>query len=266
MPAVNLIQLRAQLNRLLWNFTDPEAFRHELMELLEKFAYTAYRPGAEAMSISAGPEVQISQIVLRELNLALIPVIREQPNSALAVCDRLWNDENVSICMIGSRILGEIPIEHADMVLNRAGEYAMTGVKRLTARALLRNASTTILRTDPNILLRKVRGWYVDTNPARHLLCIEGTAILAEEDAFENLPALFTLVEALLEEANTKTAGSLTGVLSVLLKRSPMETTFIIRKQLERDPSLTVQRIIRKLIPELPEASQASIKAALRNK
>ena len=264
MPAVNLIQLRAQLNKLLWNFTDPEAFRRELLELLEKFSYTAYRSGTDTLGGMTRPELQISQIVTRELNLALLPVIREQPVSAMAICDRLWNDEDISICMIGSRILGEIPIEQADMVLDRAGEYAMTGVKRLTTRALLRNASATILRTDPNILLRKVRNWYVDTDPKKHLLCIEGIAILAEDSSFENLPALYTLTEALLEEADSKSAGSLAGVLSVLLKRSPQETVYIIRNQLKTHPTVTLRRIVRKLLPEIPESSRDSIKTALR--
>ena len=131
MPAVNLLQLRVELNDLLWNFTDPPAFRNTLLDLLEKFAYTAYRSESKARAVSTRPQLQVSLILLREMDLVLIPAIREQPQAALAICDLLWNDENMDVCLIASRMLGEIPIEHAELVLDRAGEWALAGVRHM---------------------------------------------------------------------------------------------------------------------------------------
>lgn len=264
MPAVNLLQLRIELNDLLWNFTDPPAFRRTLLDLLEKFAYTAYRSESRTQSVSTRPQLQVSLILLREMDLVLIPAIREQPQAALAICDLLWNDENMDVCLIASRMLGEIPIEHADLVLDRAGEWALQGVRHMTARTLLRNASSLIMRHDPEILLRKVRRWYVDPREEQNFLCLEGMAILVEDNAFENLPAIFTLVEALMGEANMSTQRSLEELFLVLYRRTPNETVYVIRQCLKNDPNPTARRVIRHIIPDFDEKVRKSLQDELR--
>ena len=264
MPAVNLLQLRIELNDLLWNFTDPPAFRRTLLDLLEKFAYTAYRSESRTQSVSTRPQLQVSLILLREMDLVLIPAIREQPQAALAICDLLWNDENMDVCLIASRMLGEIPIEHADLVLDRAGEWALQGVRHMTARTLLRNASSLIMRHDPEILLRKVRRWYVDPREEQNFLCLEGMAILVEDNAFENLPAIFTLVEALMGEANMSTQRSLEELFLVLYQRTPNETVYVIRQCLKNDPNPTARRVIRHIIPDFDEKVRKSLQDELR--
>ncbi len=264
MPAVNLLQLRVELNDLLWNFTDPPAFRRTLLDLLEKFAYTAYRSESKARAVSTRPQLQVSLILLREMDLVLIPAIREQPQAALAICDLLWNDENMDVCLIASRMLGEIPIEHADLVLDRAGEWALAGVRHMTARTLLRNASALIMRHDPEILLRKVRRWYVDPREEQNFLCLEGMAILVEDRSFENLPAIFTLLEALMGEAAIDTQNALEELFLVLYKRTPNETVYVIRQCLNDNPNVTAQRVIRRVIPSFDPKVQKSLQDALR--
>ncbi len=264
MPAVNLLQLRIELNDLLWNFTDPPAFRRTLLDLLEKFAYTAYRSESKARAVSTRPQLQVSLILLREMDLVLIPAIREQPQAALAICDLLWNDENMDVCLIASRMLGEIPIEHADLVLDRAGEWALQGVRHMTVRTLLKNASSLIMRHDPEILLRKVRRWYVDPREEQNFLCLEGMSILVEDNSFENLPAIFTLVEALMGEANMSTQKSLEELFLVLYRRTPNETVYVIRQCLKSEPNPTARRVIRHVIPEFDEGVQKSLRDELR--
>jgi hypothetical protein len=264
MPAVNLLKLRVELNDLLWNFTDPPEFRKTLLDLLEKFAYTAYRSESRARAVSTRPQLQVSLILLREMDLMLIPAIREQPQAALAICDLLWNDENIDVCLIASRMLGEIPIEHAELVLDRAGEWALSGMRHMTARTLLKNATALIMRNDPEILLRKVRRWYVDPREEQNFLCLEGMSILVEDRSFENLPAIFTLVEALMGEANLQTQRSLEELFQVLYQRTPNETIYVLRQCLNDNPNITAQRVIRRLIPTFDQRFQKSLQDSLR--
>ena len=264
MPAVNLLQLRVELNNLLWNFTDPPEFRKTLLDLLEKFAYTAYRSESKARAVSTRPQLQVSLILLREMDLVLIPAIREQPQAALAICDLLWNDENIDVCVIASRMLGEIPIEHAELVLDRAGEWALSGMRHMTARTLLKNATSQIMRTDPEILLRKIRRWYVDPREEENFLCLEGMAILVQERSFENLPAIFTLVEALMGEATIQTQRSLEELFQVLYQRTPNETVYVIRQCMKDEPNAAALRVTRRLIPTFDQKVQKSLQDELR--
>ena len=264
MPAVNLLQLRVELNNLLWNFTDPAEFRKTLLNLLEKFAYTAYRSESQTQSVSTRPQLQVSLILLREMDLVLIPAIREQPQAALAICDLLWNDENIDVCLIASRMLGEIPIEHADLVLDRAGEWALHGVRHMTARTLLKNASALIMRQNPEILLKKVRRWYVDPREEQNFLCLEGMTILVEDRSFENLPAILTLVEALMGEATSATQRSLEELFLELYGRTPNETVYVIRQCLRNEPNAAAQRVVRRLIPKFAPEVRKSLQDELR--
>lgn len=264
MPAVNLLQLRVELNNLLWNFTDPAEFRKTLLNLLKKFAYTAYRSESQTQSVSTRPQLQVSLILLREMDLVLIPAIREQPQAALAICDLLWNDENIDVCLIASRMLGEIPIEHADLVLDRAGEWALHGVRHMTARTLLKNASALIMRQNPEILLKKVRRWYVDPREEQNFLCLEGMTILVEDRSFENLPAILTLVEALMGEATSATQRSLEELFLELYGRTPNETVYVIRQCLRNEPNAAAQRVVRRLIPKFAPEVRKSLQDELR--
>ena len=194
----------------------------------------------------------------------LIPAIREQPQAALAICDLLWNDENIDVCVIASRMLGEIPIEHAELVLDRAGEWALSGMRHMTARTLLKNATSQIMRTDPEILLRKIRRWYVDPREEENFLCLEGMAILVQERSFENLPAIFTLVEALMGEATIQTQRSLEELFQVLYQRTPNETVYVIRQCMKDEPNAAALRVIRRLIPTFDQKVQKSLQDELR--
>ena len=49
----------------------------------------------------------------------------------------------------------------------------------------------------------------MDPREEQNFLCLEGMAILVEDRSFENLPAIFTLVEALMGEATMRTQRSL---------------------------------------------------------
>ena len=264
MPAINLIQLRTQLNTLLWNFTDPPAFRKSLADLLERFAYITIRPGSETLSAGDKPGLQIPLIVLREIDLAMLPIIHSQPQAALDICDLLWNDPDPEICVIAARILGRIPSVHSDMVLDRAGIWARKELDPLMARTLLSNASYTILRTDPEILMRKARAWYISEEKGKNNLCLEAMIILAEDRSYENLPAIFTILESLLTEASLSTQQNIFDLFKILLERSPLETIYLIRQQLQGHPNPTAIRIVRNLIPLLPEESQKSIRDKLR--
>ena len=95
------------------------------------------------------------------------------------------------------------------------------------------------MRHDPEILLRKVRRWYVDPREEQNYLCLEGMAILVEDRSFENLPAIFTLLEALMGEATMETQNALTELFLVLYERTPNETVYVIRQCLNDNPNVT---------------------------
>ena len=89
-------------------------------------------------------------------------------------------------------------------------------------------------------------------------------AILVEDNSFENLPAIFTLVEALMGEATLDTQKSLEELFLVLYSRTPNETVYVLRQCLKSEPNATAQRVIRHVIQDFPEDVRKSLQDELR--
>ena len=89
-------------------------------------------------------------------------------------------------------------------------------------------------------------------------------AILVEDRSFENLPAIFTLLEALMSEATIDTQNALEELFLVLYERTPNETVYVIRQCLDDNPNVTAQRVIRRVIPTFDPKVQKSLQNSLR--
>ena len=92
----------------------------------------------------------------------------------------------------------------------------------------------------------------------------ENLSLNIPERFLENLPAIFTLLEALMGEATMETQNALTELFLVLYERTPNETVYVIRQCLNDNPNVTAQRVIRRVIPTFDPKVQKSLQDALR--
>lgn len=265
MPAVNLLNLRKEITSLLWEFTDPESFRDKLAQLLDHYRIMSFRSGSVALTSYQTPELHVPHLVLHELELALYQTIREQPQAALTLCDSLWDDVNLEMHTVATRILGQIPIEYIDQVLIRINEWTQKGLKHSELKVFFRNAAGLIRQKQPEKLMRSAQDWCAEPDNKNRERGIRLMIYLVEDPAFINLPAVYTALEKMLPDADAVLQPDLTELIGLLLNRSEIETSFFIRQMLENpDSGKIIRRIARKLLPKIPEPSRESIQNLLR--
>lgn len=265
MAAVNLLQLRKEINALLWKFTDPEAFEKELYELFEKYRSSRNPTGMAILLTMHSTELNVPLIVLRELEVALFNTVNEQPEAALKLSDRLLESETIEVRTIGARILGLTPIAYSSEVFRRIENWTHHDHPAGELRIFIRNAGSLVRRTDAERLLERARVWVQAPDVNEKELGIEVLIYLVEYDDFQNLPAVFVLLESLLRSRLTTLQPEITELVEKLLNRSVIETSYTIRLMLESDdPGVMTVRIARKLLHLFSEPSRSAIQKQLR--
>ena len=265
MAAVNLLQLRKEINALMWHFTDPDAFEKTLRELFEKYRTSRNPTGAAILQTAQAAELSVPLIVLRELEIALFRTVADQPEAALKLSDRLMNSDTLEIRTIAARILGLAPISYSDAVFQRIENWARQSHETAELRVFIRSAGSLVRRTDAERLLDQARLWVAAGNAASQALGIEVLIYLVEFGEFQNLPAVFTLLETMLRSGSTTLQPELLDLTENLLERSPVETSFTIRLILESENRGTMTpRIARKILSKFSEPSRSAIRDLLR--
>lgn len=265
MAAVNLLQLRKEINALMWNFTDPAAFEKALYELFDKYRTSRNPAGAAILQTAKTGDLSVPLIVLRELEVALFRTVADQPEAALNLSDRLMNSETLEVRTIAARILGLAPISYSDAVFQRIEDWARKRHETAELRVFIRSAGSLVRRTDTERLLDQARLWAASSNTGDQALGIEVLIYLVEFAEFQNLPAVFTLLESLLRNGSTTLQPELLELTENLLARSPVETSYTIRLMMEsNERGPMAPRIARKLLEKFTEPSRAAIRDLLR--
>jgi len=125
MPAVQLAQLDQQINNLTKHFADPVAFRYELESLLIRYADLTYKPGESVrQSTLLISTFRTSPIVMRKLELRMAALAVHNPDLVLPAADLLWQAEESEMRRLAAVLVGNLPPEKTDEVLQRLREWS----------------------------------------------------------------------------------------------------------------------------------------------
>jgi hypothetical protein len=92
MPAIDLARLRKQANRLADFFFLPEDFRRILRETLDFYVNRTLRRSQSVAPGSNLPTYRTPIEVLRQIEVSLGPLAKENPHYALELADTLWDE------------------------------------------------------------------------------------------------------------------------------------------------------------------------------
>jgi hypothetical protein len=264
MPAIQLTRLRLQAAHLRDSFSRPEAFVRGLKAMMEYYTDRTHRPGQ-----SGEPPPLISAFhapapVLRQILLELTPLIRSEPDRALALTDALWSQNNLECRLLAASILGTLPVENSGGVLERINSWSRAEKEDRLLDALLDQGLQGYRRESSIQLLSLVESWLGSDNLNDQRIGLRTLIALLKDSSFTNLPALFRLLTTLVKAVPTGLRNELIDVLTALARRSPNETAFFLRQNLASPRSLDTAWLIRQLLPEFPEDSRAGLREALR--
>jgi hypothetical protein len=265
MPAIQLARLKHQTVELAEKYSDPKAFVRGVHELMEYYADRAFRPGLAGEPQPLLPAYHVPKPVLRQVILELSPFIDSDRQSILILAEALWREAQLECKLLAASILGSVPPEPPEEILERVGRWVTSGLDDRVLDALIKEGMIRLLDEKPEAYLQQIENWLTAGGVLESRLGLKGLFSLLHARGFENLPFLFRLLGPIVREAPFKLRDDLLDVFGLLAKRYPNETSFFLRESLKvQSENPGTGWVIRNSLRSFPSENQASLRAALR--
>lgn len=262
MPAIDLARLRKQTAQLADVFSEPGTFLRELREILEFYVNRSLRSQSVAPS-SVLPTYRTPVVVLRQIEKEIGPAAERQPTLALELADALWDEGWLETKLLAAFLLGHIPPQE-ERLLARLTAWTQAVRDPEVRAALLTTSLTRLRRETPDLFLVLVREWL---HPARQRMWSNGVQALVpliSSQDFDNLPPIFEIVEPVIKASPATLQYDLQELIITLYEASPDETTYFLQQILKGTKSPLPAVALRRMVPELPQDLQASLREIIR--
>jgi len=264
MPAIDLARLRKQANRLVDFFFLPDEFMRHLREMLDFYVNYTLRtvenvaPGSNLKTYRTPPAV------LTQIENELRVTAEANPQFALDLADRLWDEGALETRLLAAFLLGRIPPQE-ERLLPRLTAWTQQIRDSDVRSALLSTSLTRMRKETPAQFLTLVREYL---HPARMRTWSNGIQALLPmiaEASNNNLPTIFDMVEPIVEEAPSTLQNDLTDLIVALYRASANETTFLLKHILSNAHNPMTVVTLRRIAPDFPPPLQKELRELLRS-
>lgn len=266
MPAIQLMRLHRQTAALAEKFEQPYDFVRALNNLLDEYADRIHRPGQAGEPPPLLPTFYVPKPVLHQIIVDLSPRAATQPETALSLCDLLWEQSSLEMRLIAIALLAQIPTQSPETVLKRIQAWASAVKEERLTVALVQQGLAKIRREATQTLLQWIEVWLASSEQALQVLALRALRSLTDEPDFENLPALFKMFTPFVRVAPLHLQPYIIELTIALAKRSPHETAYFLRQNLEAPENPDTPWLIRRVLRIFPENIQATLRDSLKNR
>lgn len=228
MPAIDCSRLKIQAARLAGKFAEPEAFLHDLNELLDFYTNRTIHATQVAQRLSA-PTYHTPRPVLRQIERELAPLAENQPNEAANLTKVLWGADSLEARLLAAFLLGNIPSDQAMPTLSLLPAWLNQSIDKEIRTALLTTALTRLRQEEPGAFFVILEGWLGSPEPAKQVWGLQALIPLFQDPHFENLPAVFRILRPAIKAASPATQLDLQACLTALERVSLIETIAFLR-------------------------------------
>ncbi len=264
MPAIQLARLKIQSAELVSRFNNPIGFIRNLHELMDFYADRTRKPGQSRVPTALIKSYNVPRPVLRQIRIDLGPYVAEDPEATLDLCDALWSEPYFEFRLLATDLLGMVPGDHHEQLLERVISWAVPGTEDRLLNALLGEGLTQVRKETPQRFSDQLGEWLEAEKNFSRRIGLKAMAISLANGDFENYPRLFRLLAPLVREVPIALRPDLLDVIQTLAERSPHETAFFLRSNLalmvdEAGPAWLIRNSVR----YFPEDLQVSLRTAL---
>jgi hypothetical protein len=265
MPAIDLARLKIQAARLVTKFAEPEAFLHDLDEMLDLYTNRTIRATQVAQRLSA-PTYRTSRPILRQIEIELATLAKEKPQEARDLIKVLWDAGSLESRLLAAYLLGNIPSDLAMPILALLPAWLNQSIDKKIRTALLTTALTRLRREKPEVFFTIMEDWLRSPKSALQVCGLQALIPLLQDPSFENLPAIFRILRPAILSAGPSTQLDLQACLSALERVSLAETTAFLREIIGDSPTPMMLRLLQRILPHLSQELQESLRDTLRAK
>ncbi len=266
MPAVQLTRLKMQSALLADSFSRPDAFVKGLKAMLEFYANRSHRPGQSGAPHPLLASYNVPPPVLRQVALELGPYIIANPEGALHLSDRLWQEENLECRFLAAQILSRVPVSFSKPLLQQIQAFLSKEEEDPLIDALLKQSLSNTRREATGDYLATVQAWLASQDIRAQEIGLRALLPLLEDPDFDNLPVVFRILTPFTRTTHPRLRPYLLQVVSLLVKRSPQESAYFLRHSLDMPDSEDAAWLIRQLLGSFPSDIQSGLREAVKKK
>jgi len=265
MPAINLAQLKTQAARLSEKFSDPEAFVHELNELLDFYTNRTIRTTQIVQRLSL-PTYRTPAPVLRQIQAELLPLAGSYSVEAVALTKALWKAGSLESRLLAAYLLGNIPPVQAFPTLARLPDWLAQSTDKEIRTALLTDAFARLRRENPEALFILLEDWLKSPRNSLRVWGLRALIPMLTDPHFENLPAVFRILKPAIRSAGPVTQLELQACLATLEQVSLTETLAFLREIIGDNPAPLMLRTFHRILTGLSPELQSGLREILRER
>jgi DNA alkylation repair enzyme len=264
MPAIQPARLKKQASELAGKFDQPDLFIRELHTLLELYSDHTHRPGQAGEPAPLMSAYNTAPPVMREIWHERMPLIKQQPAKALPLCDALWAEPYYDMRMMAARLLGQVPLEPPEPVIERIQSWVGQGLDRLILDGLFEHSLVQLRQLEPAMLFEMISSWMASSTFSTQQSGFRAMLALINQTGVEFSPSIFRLLTPHLRIAPPNLRPDILNVLIALAHISSSETAFILRQNLSAPDNPDTAWLIRQVLDEFPEEAQIRLRTALK--
>jgi hypothetical protein len=264
MPAINLTQLKTQASKLSEKFGEPDAFLHDLNELLDFYTNRTIRATQIAQRLSL-PTYRTPTPVLRQIQAELIPLAQTRPIEAIALTNALWRAGSLESRLLAATLLGNTAPAQAIPALTQLPDWMAQSTDKEIRIAVVNNAFARLRRENPEALFILLEDWLKSPHKSLQTVGLQALLPVLTDPQFENLPAVFRILKPAFHSAGPATQLELKDCLIELEKVSPIETLSFLRDIIRDNPAPLMLRTLRRILPGISPELQAGLREMLRD-
>ena len=234
-----------------------------LSEMLEFYVNHTLRtvenvaPGSNLKTYRTPPAV------ITQIENEVRSVAEANPEFALELADKLWEDGALETRLLAAFLLGRIP-PLEERLLPRLTAWSQQVRDPSVRSALLSSSLTRMRKETPAEFLSLVREYL---HPARMNSCSNGIQALLQmiaDSSYDNLPPILDIVEPIIEKAPAALQNELTDLIIALYRASASETIFMLKHVLSTTDNPMTAVTLRRIVTSFPPALQREIYDLLR--
>jgi hypothetical protein len=266
MPAIQPARLKGQVSELCNKFSQPTIFIRDLHSLLDLYTDHTHRPGQAGKPSPLLATYKTPPPVMGLVWSELLPLIKQRPNEVLPLCDALWAEPNYDLKVLAARLLGQVPVDIPDPVIDRLNSWVREGLDDRILENLFEYALVRLKEDAPGRTLELVSSWLDSSNLIIQHSGLWALVPMINQSGSEYLPPIFRLLTPYLRVAPSRLRPDIVTVLTALAHSSPSETAYLLRQNLIAPDNPDTAWLIRQMLDEFPAELQVSLRLALKEK
>ncbi len=264
MPAIQLNQLRQQSAQLANLYDRPEDFVRSLHSLLDIYANRTHRQGQSGQPPPLIKTYHVPKPVIRQVFQDLRPYCTFNPETILVLCDALWEQPFLEFRLLVAFILGTIPSGYHEQIFLRVERWGYESLDEQVLRALTDQGLRQVSHDEADILLRQIEAWIGSDKLKIQRIGLRALPPILTKTSYENLPVIFRILSPLVRTPPSNLKPDILEVLKALSRRSPPETAYFLRQNLEYSDHPDTGWLTRQCLVEFPAEAQQSLRNSLR--